>query len=169
MKQTGPTTVQMSHATLGRFQWEIEPQKGQVPPELLFTENDSNLARLYSVTTTTGFVKDAFHEYVIYHRSAAVNPRHVGTKCAPLYLLDVPPGKSVTVRLRLFAEDEAPAEPFGAEFEKVFLQRVRECDEFYKAHIPQSLPAEEKNVARDQRRREVFTGGRRLLLGVGVD
>jgi hypothetical protein len=147
MKQTGPTTVQMSQGTLGRWRWEIEPLKGQVAPELMFTENESNLTRLYDVTTT-GFAKDAFHEYVIYNRSGAINSRHMGTKCAPLFLLDVPPGKSVTVRLRLFAEDEAPGDPFGAEFEKVFQQRVRECEDFYKARIPQSLSADERNVAR---------------------
>ena len=148
MKQTGPGRVQMSHATLVRWRWEVEPQKGQVAPELLFTENESNLTRLYNVTTTTGFVKDAFHEYVIYHRSAAVNPKRVGTKCAALYLLDVPPGKSMTVRLRLFAEDEAPAEPFGVEFDETFQHRLRECNEFYRANVPQSLSPEEKNVAR---------------------
>src|SRR5688500_9824093 len=71
MKQTSPGTVEMNHATLGRWRWAIDPQKGEPAPELLFTDNESNFARLYNVPTSGGYVKDAFHEYVIYNRSGA--------------------------------------------------------------------------------------------------
>jgi hypothetical protein len=148
MKQTRPGTVEMSHATLGRWRWEVEPRGSDAAPEMLFTENESNLTRLYGTKTSGGYVKDAFHEYVLYHRSAAISSKHVGTKSAAHYLLDVAPGRSVTVRLRLFAEDEAPPSPFGADFDETFQQRVRECDEFYKALVPPSLSKEEKGVAR---------------------
>src|SRR5688572_13465301 len=148
MKQTGPTSVELNQASLWRWRWELAPHKDDPPPELMFTDNETYLTRLYSVSTSGGYVKDAFHEYVLYHRSAAISSSHMGTKCAALYLLDVPPGQSVTVRLRLSAEDEAPGAPFGAEFDRVFQQRKRECDEFYETVIPRSLSTEQKNVAR---------------------
>ncbi len=148
MKLTKPGTVEMLHATLGRWRWEIEPQKGKPAPDVLFTDNQSNVARLYNVSNNGAFVKDAFHEYIIQNRDGVVNPKQVGTKAAPVYLLDIPAGGSVTVRLRFFAEDEAPRDPFGPEFEKIFTQRMRDCDEYYDTRIPQSLSDEQKNVAR---------------------
>jgi hypothetical protein len=149
MKQVGPSAVEVFHSTLGRWRWEVEPQKTFSPPELLFTENDSNLTRLYNVTTSGGYVKDAFHEYVLYHRSGAISTRHLGTKSAAMYLLDVPAGESVTVRLRLFSTQDAPARgAFDAGFEEIFKQRIRECNEFYEQQIPTSLPREQRNVAR---------------------
>src|SRR4051794_31483265 len=61
-------------------------------PELLFTENESNAARLWGQPNPTPFVKDAFHRYVVSGDSAAVNPEKTGTKAAARYILDVPAG-----------------------------------------------------------------------------
>jgi hypothetical protein len=118
-------------------------------PELLFTDNESNLVRCFGAKTNGGFVKDAFHEYLLYQRSAAINPKGIGTKAAPLHLLDLPPRGQVTLRLRLFAEDEAPGrEPFGKAFDQIFEKRKRECDEFYKSRIPDALDAPKRSMAR---------------------
>lgn len=41
-----------------------------VEPELIFTENDTNFARLYGSNNDSPYVKDAFHDYIISsHRS----------------------------------------------------------------------------------------------------
>ena len=40
----------------------------------LFTENETNSARLYGYPNGQPFVKDAFHEYVVHGRTDAVNP-----------------------------------------------------------------------------------------------
>ena len=72
-----------------------------VPPDLLFTENDSNAQRLWNQPNASPYVKDAFHAYVISGQAEAVNPAKTGTKAAAHYVLDVPAGGSETVRLRL--------------------------------------------------------------------
>src|SRR5467141_173 len=54
-------------------------------PELLFTENETNNARLFSTRNRTPYVKDAFHEYVIRGYKDAVNPAKSGTKMAAHY------------------------------------------------------------------------------------
>ena len=92
-------------------------------------------------------MKDAFHEYVVHGRNDAVNPQNIGTKFAAHYLLEIEPGKSEVVRLRLSATDEAPLDPFAG-FEEVFALRMKEADEFYAAVIPSETGDEAKKVAR---------------------
>src|SRR5690242_873200 len=72
-------------------------------PELLFTENETNAARLWQQPNSTPYVKDAFHECVIAGKHEAVNPAKTGTKAAAHYALNVPAGGSKEVRLRLSA------------------------------------------------------------------
>ena len=69
--------------------------------ELLFTENDTNLQRLYGAENLSPFVKDAFHRYVVEDERAAINPAQTGTKAAALYRRRIAPGEAVTLRLRL--------------------------------------------------------------------
>jgi hypothetical protein len=150
MRRTGPTSVEMQHATLGRWRMEVEQTKGGNPADLLFTDNETNLIRIFGTQRNAGFVKDGINDYIVNTREASVNPRHVGTKMSALYLLDIPPGKCATVRLRLFPESEAQSvgeDPLGPEFEQIFRQRIRECEEFYRTIIPANLTIEEKRVA----------------------
>src|SRR5260370_11778178 len=70
-------------------------------PELLVTENETNSARLFGGRNRSPYVKDAFHEYLIHGNKAAVNPDQMGTKIAAFYPLQLDPGESVTIKLRL--------------------------------------------------------------------
>ncbi len=76
--------------------------------DLLFTENDSNLRRLYGVPNPTPFVKDAFHDAVVRGDRRAINPARTGTKAAALYRRRLAPGGTLTLRLRFVA---APGQP----------------------------------------------------------
>ncbi|HZB44543.1 MAG TPA: hypothetical protein VE360_04845, partial [Pyrinomonadaceae bacterium] len=118
-------------------------------PELLFTENETNAARLYNAPNPTPFVKDGIGDYVVNDDPRAVNPAQEGTKAAALYVLDIGPGETATVRLRL--TDQSPAsfvEVFGEGFERVFEERRREADEFYATIIPADLSEDARNVMR---------------------
>ena len=119
-------------------------------PELLFTENETNSHRLFGAKNPSPYVKDAFHEYVVGGRAAAVNPEQKGTKAAALYVLNLEPGETVKVRLRLCDEEliSDAGGPFGEEFEHVFKERKREADEFYAGIIPQDLSDDASNVMR---------------------
>ncbi len=85
---------------------------GEIPP-LLFTENETNLERLYGTPNAGPYVKDAFHEHVIRGKADAVNPARRGTKAAAHYLLDVPPRSHRTLRLRLRGGRDAGRPAFG--------------------------------------------------------
>ena len=101
---TSASTMRASHPELGDYCLECE-----APAELLFTENETNAARLWGQSNPTPYVKDAFHEYVVAGRPEAVNPAKNGTKAAAHYVLDVPAGGSRAVRLRLSKQPVANA------------------------------------------------------------
>jgi hypothetical protein len=152
MAQTTPGRVEMHHATLGRFVWEIDPGAEGAPP-LLFTENETNVRKLFAAENTSPYVKDAFHEFVVGGRREAVNPRRAGTKAAAHRVVTLGAGEKVVMRLRLYADAEAAgrsgaAGGFGAAFDEVFAARRREADEFYATILPPEIDAEERNVAR---------------------
>jgi hypothetical protein len=114
----------------------------------LITENETNAAKLFDGVNVSAYAKDAFHEYVVNGRSEAVNWEGPGTKAAAYYHVQIPAAGQETFQLRLFAEDEAPPQPFGLAFDQVFADRKREADEFYAARLPQRLSDEERHVAR---------------------
>jgi hypothetical protein len=148
LRAAGPGAVLAEHASLGRLVWSLEPARGGHVPKLLFTENETNAARLFGGTNATPYVKDAFHEYVIHGRTEAVNPAGTGTKAAAHYRLEIPARSSVTVRARLTAERDAPPRPFGQGFDQVFALRREEADEFYALHLPDDATDEERRVIR---------------------
>jgi len=84
------------HDLLGNYQFAFE---GTAKP--LFTDNETNSARIHNYPNGQQFVKDAFHEYVVHGRADAVNPRNSGTKFAAHYVLDIAPGETKVLRLRL--------------------------------------------------------------------
>ena len=147
MQQLAPGHVQTHHESLGRFFWEIEPAPGR-PDPLLFTENETNAARLFDAENVGPFVKDAFHDYVVRGQTGAVNAKRIGTKVAAHRVLDLAPGETAVMRLRLSAEAEAPGRPFGEGFAQVFAARRTEAEEFYAAVLPENVGTEERNVAR---------------------
>ncbi len=148
LRKEAEGTVVAEHVSLGRFRLMAMPGPDGITPPLLFTENETNLERLFHVSNVSPYVKDAFHDYVVHGQEAAVNPAGMGTKAAVHYLLQIPAGGQVTVQLRLFTDDETPATPFGADFQKTFAKRIDEAETFYHTRIPQSLSDDERQVAR---------------------
>jgi hypothetical protein len=134
--------VEARHDELGDYQLAYEPAG---PP--LFTENETNAARLFGAPNAGPHVKDAFHDYLIQGRMDAVNPNRTGTKFAPCIALDVDAGGAQVIRLRLSAKTEAPAEAF-ADFEAVFTQRKDEAEAFYASKVPAGVPEAGKAVVR---------------------
>lgn len=119
----GPGHVIASHLQLGQYHLYVDGES-----ELLFCDNDTNPRRLFGINDASGYFKDAFHEYVVNGKKGAVNPMHVGTKCAAHDVLWVPALGKKSVRVRLSqVEHIAPFADFSAIFEK----RRRETDLFY--------------------------------------
>jgi hypothetical protein len=139
----GSTTIVLDERYYGR-RWLY----CDADPELLFTENETNFARLYGVPNRSRHVKDAFHEFVVHGRSDAINPDRVGTKAAARYVPEIGPGEAFTCRLR-FA-DQAFSRPAGAfgDFDRVFAARRAESDQFYAAVTPAAMSADGQQVMR---------------------
>jgi hypothetical protein len=89
-------TIVARHRSLGRYELLCEGAD-----TLLFTENETNVHRLFGVPNPTPFVKDAFHRYLIDGEVMAVNPAQRGTKAAAWYRRVVGAGETVALRLRL--------------------------------------------------------------------
>jgi Mannosylglycerate hydrolase MGH1-like glycoside hydrolase domain len=126
---------------------------GNVP--LLFTENETNMQRVFGVANRTPYVKDGINNCVVHGQQAAVNPAQTGTKAAAHYKITVAAGKSKTIELRLsdispaaFAGNGRVAGPFGSPFDVAFESRRTEADEFYQAITPPNLSPDEANVMR---------------------
>jgi hypothetical protein len=81
---------------LGTYQFHCEGAE-----KLLFSENESNLERLWGVPNHGRYVKDSINEAVIQDKIDLVNPNKVGTKAAAHYRFLIPPNESRAVRLRL--------------------------------------------------------------------
>ena len=135
----GDRALRVEHPSLGRYRVELEGE-----PVLLFTENETNTERLFGTNGGSPFVKDAFHAYVVEGRAGAVNPERSGTKAAAHYVLELAPGGSDTIRLRLRREDE----PVEVPFDGVFAERIVEADAFYEARARGALTVDERAVAR---------------------
>ena len=138
----------LEHETLKRYFFEIGLDPKGKQPELLFTDNETNLARLFNAANAGPFVKDGFHDYLIQGRKDAVNSKNFGTKVAPHYVLNLKPGESQVIRLRLYCGDEIPAHQDTSSFDNVFAIRIREADEFYNGHASPKLTDVERNVIR---------------------
>ena len=80
--------IRADHAAIGRYLLACEGADA-----LLFTENESNIQRLFGSPNPTPYVKDAFHAFLIDRKTDAVNPEHEGTKAAAWYHHVVGPGE----------------------------------------------------------------------------
>ena len=145
------TTIAARHDALGeRFLYV----SGDAP--LLFTENETNNARLFDGANAGPYVKDGINDAVVNGNDTAVNPDRTGTKAAPHFQLTIESGQSDVVSLRLttttpqalHATYPDGGSPFGPHFERVFVTRQAEADAFYAALTPERLSEDAAGVMR---------------------
>jgi hypothetical protein len=121
--QVGDGLIEATHPDLRHYWLACD-----ATPELLFTNNETNCARLWGVPNRSHYVKDGINDYVVHHQSATVNPDQSGTKAAAHYVLNVAPGATETILLRLSSLRHAA--PF-ADAASTLETRIREADLFY--------------------------------------
>jgi hypothetical protein len=138
------SVIQMCHKYYGH-RWLF----CQGAPELLFTENETNPAKVER-KVMPGYFKDGINEYVVHGLQSAVNPEQKGTKAAAHYSMTIEAGETRVIKLRLTDLELRPnnGDPCGEEFDKIFADRQHEADEFYSTVIPATLSDDEKNVMR---------------------
>ncbi len=142
--RAGATAVTAAHPLLGAF---IVSCEGDVP--LLFTENETNHARLFGTQNESPYVKDGIHECVVHGRQGAVNPKKHGTKVAAHYQVTIGAGQTSVIRVRLASSLlDHKGQPFGKAFDQLFADRLREADEFYHSVTPASVSKDAASVMR---------------------
>ncbi len=146
---TSDTSVRVSHPTLGELELLAAPGPDGTPPSLLFCENETNTQRMYGVAATTPYPKDGINDHVVTGAST-VDPAQRGTKCAAWYSVDVAPGATAELRLRLRPAGSGgdAATALGPEYESIVRSRRAEADEFYAGLTPAAASPDEAMVMR---------------------
>lgn len=167
--QNGIACIEALHHTLGEYRLYSD-----APGPLLFTENESNLQRLWAAPNRTPFVKDGINDFVVHGRAEAINRAQVGTKAAAHHRFELEAGESRLLRLRLQQVSKrqgektlepprmrwpkrteqlqptpiAPSATPFVDFDAILEARQREADEFYKALAPDSLSDAHRQIQR---------------------
>ena len=131
--------IQADHETLGQRWLYCEEAN------LLFTENETNFERLFGNENLSPYVKDGIHHYVVEGDLTTVS--ETGTKVSPHYMLDIPPGASKVIHLRLCDRPDL-TQPLGPEFDTIFQQRIADADAFYSQLQPDGLSSDLSNIQR---------------------
>jgi hypothetical protein len=146
---SGLSVITASHPELGVRYLCCE---GEVP--LLFTENETNMERLFHQANRSPYVKDGINQYLVHGQQGAVNPLQTGTKSSAYYHVRVGGEEANVIRLRLSTAAPrtdvggARTVPFSQRFDEVMNERLAEADEFYHAITPPSVGQDERNVMR---------------------
>ena len=144
-EQHGQVYAAVNHPYLGAYNFYFEAAS-----ELLFTENETNTEKVFNTKNDHPFKKDLFHTAVINNDFSLATQHEEGTKFAPLYVLNLDAGASITLKLRLTnALLDAPLE---GDFEQIFQKRQIESSKFYNSISKQT----DKRLATIQR--QAFAG-----------
>ncbi len=143
-ERSGVAGIAASDAQLGNYFLYCD---GNSP--LLFTENDTNNQRCFGSSKPGPYVKDGINDFVVAAKQDAVNPQQMGTKACAHCIVEVAPGQTAVVRLRLtnIAPDDI-GDPFGQSFAQTMATRQGESDAFYRAVTPPGVSEDAANVMR---------------------
>src|SRR5579871_3101591 len=140
LRRVDESIIETEHELMGSYRFTFDGQ-----PPLLFTENETNARALWNLDSAQPYVKDAFHRYLIHGEQGAVNPSEYGTKACGLYRLDLAPGETRTLRMRLTRTDEPSR--MVQDTDGLFAERILEADEFY-CFCPPGLSGDAKLIQR---------------------
>jgi hypothetical protein len=131
--------IRITHRDLGSYNLFADEK-----PHALFCENETNSLKLYN-HAHHGTSKDGINDFVVQGNHDAVNKIAKGTKAAFHYQLNIPAGKSKSVRLRMTPDFHS--EPFK-EFNAIFKERLKEADEFFEDMQKDIPDADERDIQR---------------------
>ncbi|HYX60755.1 MAG TPA: hypothetical protein VE888_17310, partial [Streptosporangiaceae bacterium] len=149
LSASAEASVTIEHPITGTMELIGAAGPDGAAPDLLFCDNETNMARLYRTHPVSPYPKDGINDHVV-HGAPTVNPERAGTKCAFWYRLTVPAGQTAELRLRLrpAGRGEERTIALGAGFDEVMALRHAEADEFYAELTPAGASADEALVLR---------------------
>lgn len=135
-------TVKAHHHRLGDYYFYFNNADDR-----LFTENETNIAKLNGTPNKNPFTKDAFHDAIIKgtHKIKLRNKKE-GTKFTPVFERVVGAHETIDIYCRL--GNEFTQHPFWNGFEQVFEERKKEADEYYSLILPDNISDDLKNIQR---------------------
>ncbi|MXS86143.1 glucosidase [Nitrosomonas sp. HPC101] len=136
-------TIHASHPELGDYQLHCAEASA-----LLFCENETNAWRLFHGNNASRYTKDGINNCVVLGDTESVNPAGHGTKAATDYTLNILPGETRVIRLRLCREHAVASDKIFADFDKQVDQRKKEADQFYLALTEKKLGKEQQRILR---------------------
>ena len=124
-------------------------QDGVHDLEFLFTENETNFKKLYGSQNNnpSPYVKDGINDAIISGKRDTVNPDKVGSKVAACYTMELQPGETKVVKLRL-SRNPHEEDPLAHVFDNTFETRIAEADAFYSTTAPEHVGEEAKRIQR---------------------
>ncbi|HTI97618.1 MAG TPA: glucosidase [Dongiaceae bacterium] len=140
--------IRLHHEELGVMFFYSEAEGAGAAGDWLFTENETNMERIFGLRSASPYTKDAFHRHLVDGATGAVNPARCGTKGAVHWRFEIPAGASVVIRCRLHPVGENNGIAGLAGFEEVFAARIAECDEFYRDILPDLVKPEDAMICR---------------------
>ena len=113
-------------------------------PEALFFENETNSERLFGTANSVSAPKDAINDHVV--SGAPAVTAETGTKAAFWYRLEIEPGETAVIRVRLRPSVRGGS-PW-ADYDEIAAERREEADEFYAELTPVDASENEALVLR---------------------
>lgn len=110
----------------------------------LFCENETNNNRIYNSPNEVNYVKDGINDHVV-ARKPSVNPEKNGSKLAIWHKLTLKPGEEKSIKVRL---SKKALETPWTNFDAIFDQRIKECEDFYGEIIKKELPEAHQSIAK---------------------
>lgn len=138
MKTIADNCVQSRSTRNGRYYFYHENG------EQLFCENETNNQRIYNYPNEVDYVKDGINEHVV-NGKPTVNPEKNGSKMAVWHHFKLKAGEEKSIKVRL---SKNKLENPWNDFDTVFDQRIKECEEFYGEIIKNKIPEAQQAVAR---------------------
>ena len=132
------TYVSIDHCYVGKYNLYFDH-----PNKLLFTQNETNVERVFKGTNDHPFKKDLINDAVVEGDYTLAEKKGEGTKFAPLYDLNIDAGETKTIRLRLTSETLSA--PFDENFDTVFLDRIKESGTFL-ASLTEGSSEEQREI-----------------------
>ncbi|PKA98510.1 glycosyl hydrolase family 63 [Flavobacteriaceae bacterium MAR_2009_75] len=134
------SSVFINHEYVGKYRLYFEK-----PSKFLFTENETNVERIFNGENEHPYKKDLFHKAVIDNDFELAEKKTEGTKFSPLYQLEIEAGSTKTIKLRL-SKEKIDA-PLDEKFEAVFSQRTKESQSFLES-VTENSTDEQREIQR---------------------
>lgn len=112
--------------------------------EQLFCENETNNMRIYNAPNEVDYVKDGINDHVV-NGKPSVNPKKNGSKLAVWHKFKLNAKEEKSVKIRL---SKNKLQNPWADFDNIFYNRIKECEEFYNEKIKTDIPKTHQEIAK---------------------